>query len=89
MVVDGSSKSKKNRKNNNNGGNVQKDIAAPEPKPTYQNENISSSNIKRKSVDLINEKQRADLLLEASMTPLNQDIEQADYEESNTYEESL
>lgn len=86
MVVDGSSKSKKNRKNNNNNsGNVsvQKDTVAPEPKSTHQNENENISSTKRKSVDLISEKQRADLLLEASMTPLNQDIEQEDYEDSN------
>lgn len=104
MVVDGSSKSKKSRKNNNNNGgnnvsnnngNSNKAVLNTsnpqlEPQPTHQNETsiIQTNNKPRKSIDVISDKQRADLLLEASMTPLNQDYADREdtYESENVHE---
>ena len=74
MVVDGSSKSKKSRKNNGGNSSVSKSNATlggqePQQQPN-QNENSSQQPTEQQrmqSPDIISDKQRADLLLEASM----------------------
>lgn len=89
MVVDGSSKSKKSRKNN--GGNSNKNVSSnQEPQQQPQNESTTNSkngnNVKRKSVDIISDKQRSQMLLEASMTELKRDSVDKNDSDDNCYD---